>query len=139
MVLPGRCVFSIHKLLWSLFIELPWIFVSWIHKLLQLLDTPRFPLLTPFGITLEMCTLGTQTTVDPRYTLDRQTVVDPWYTLLPHGLVLWYYLGDVYSGYTICCRSLIHLISPAHSFWYNLGYTNCTLDTQTLVDPRYTS
>ena len=46
-----------------------------------------------YGITLEMCTLDTKTVVDPRY------------TLLPPGLSLRYYLGDVYPGYTNCCRS----------------------------------
>ena len=46
-------------------------------------------LVSPYGITLEMCTM------------DSETVVDPRYTLFSPGLSLWYYLGDVYPGYTI--------------------------------------
>ena len=89
------------------------------------LDTLSCPLVSPYDITFEMCTLDTQSAVDTIYTLllpglfygitlqmctlDTKTVVDPRYTLLPPGLPpgfsLWNYLGDVYPGYTFCCRS----------------------------------
>ena len=69
-------------------------------------------MVSPYDITFEMCTLDTQTAVDPIYTLlppglfygitlqmctlDTKTVVDPRYTLLPpglpSGLSLWNYL-----------------------------------------------
>ena len=64
-----------------------------VYKLLLILDTLRCSLVLSYGISLEMCTLDTQTVIDPKY------------TSLSPGLTLLNYLGDVYPGYTICCRS----------------------------------
>ena len=118
MVIPWICVPWIHKLL----------------LILDTLCCPLVcSLESPNGITLEMCTLDTQFVVDPRYTLlspgflfldtlrcplfspygitlemctlDTQIAVDPIYTWFPPCLSFWYYLGDVYPGYTNCCRS----------------------------------
>ena len=104
-------------------------------------------------VTMEMCTPDTQTVVDPRntslppglslwyYLLDvypaYTTVVAPRYTSLPPGLSLWGYLGDVYPGCTNCCRPYIHFVAPLVSP-YGITLEMCTLDTQTVVDPRYT-
>ena len=135
---------------WSLLIALPWRCVPWIQKLLYTLYTLCCPLVCPYCITLEMCTLDTQAVVDPIYTLlppgvppvppygitlemctlDTQFVVDHRCTFLSPGLSLMYYLGDVYPGYTNCCRPYMHFVAP----WYLLmvilgnvypGYTNC--------------
>ena len=107
---------------WSLIMLLQWKCVPWIHKLLLILDTLRCSLVLSYGIALEMCTLDTQTVVDPKY------------TSFSPGLSLLYNLGDVYPGYTICCRSYIHFVAPwsapGPSLWNYLGdvypgYTNC--------------
>ena len=48
---------------------LPWRRVPLIHNLLKILDSFYFPLVSPYGSTLEVCELDTEIGVDPRYIL----------------------------------------------------------------------
>ena len=81
------------------------------------------PGVLPYGITFQICTLGTDTDVNPRLTM-----LSPDHSLWNYGITLYMFTLDR-QAVVLCCP----LVSP-----YCIRLEMSTMDSQTVVDPRYT-